>query len=199
MVSIAALALTIVGSAFTIYYARRNTKAAEDSAKVAGISAKASEKSAEAARINAKASADLMAIERDREYDRMRPKLRGCLAPETAKITIDDRPGPDTWLEVHLDASTPQPLRALLLTVPGGAMFARGCKPGESTLSANDFGFPGEGGHRPPIRPGRPARWRVYRSDSARGTLRATARCTREDGVVWEDVEVLISQDIEDV
>jgi hypothetical protein len=38
----------------------------------------------------------------------------------------------------------------------------------------------------------------VYRSDDAHGTLTATAKCTREDGTVWEDVEVPISQDLEE-
>lgn len=68
----------------------------------------------------------------------------------------------------------------------------------EPTRMRNDFGFPHEGWHRPPIRPGHPARWRVYRPEGARGTLTATAKCTSEDGTVWEDVEVVISQDFED-
>lgn len=38
----------------------------------------------------------------------------------------------------------------------------------------------------------------MLRSDKAFGTVTATARWTSEDGVVWEDVEVPISQDYED-
>lgn len=191
IVSIAALAVTAVGSVITIYYARRNTRAAEASAALAEASAKASGDSAASARISAKAARDIADIEQDREYDRVRPRLRGRLVPA---------PGPDpinAWLEIHLDAATPQPLRTLLLTVPAGAWFARGRMGDTPSLGANDFGFPEESWQRPPICPGQPARWRVCRSDRAHGTLSATARCTREDGVVWEDVEVLITQDLD--
>jgi len=45
---------------------------------------------------------------------------------------------------------------------------------------------------------GWPARWRVHRADGAHGIATATAKCTREDGTVWLDVEVPISQDYED-
>lgn len=71
----------------------------------------------------------------------------------------------------------------MLLTVPAGAWFARGAmKP--PALMANDFGFPEVSWQNPPIRRGRPARWRVYPPDDAHGTLTAMARCTREDGLV---------------
>jgi hypothetical protein len=62
----------------------------------------------------------------------------------------------------------------------------------------SDLGFPGEAGQVPPIRPGWPARWRVHRADGAHGIVTATAKCTGEDGTVWWDVEVPISQDYED-
>jgi len=38
----------------------------------------------------------------------------------------------------------------------------------------------------------------VHRADGAHGIATATAKCTREDGTVWLDVEVPISQDYED-
>jgi hypothetical protein len=70
--------------------------------------------------------------------------------------------------------------------------------PPRPTFMSSDFGFPGEPGQVPPVRPGRPARWRVHRADSAHGAVTATAKCTSEDGTVWDDVEVPISQDYED-
>jgi hypothetical protein len=227
VVSIAALVVTIVVSALTLYYLRRSTRAYEDSARAAGDSAtssKASAKaaedsatsarepvevaresvsvaedsaasakvSAEAAEDSAKAAKVLVKIEQAREYDRTRPKLWGRLVPEPGG------PAPvNAWLEAHLDASTPQPLQSLLLTVPTGAWFGRGSSALPSLMS-NDFGFPGEPGQEPPIRPGWPARWRVYRADNAHGTLTATAKCTREDGKIWWDVEVPISQDFDE-
>ena len=197
LVSIVAVVVTIAVSVITIYYTRRQTRATEasatatrDSVQVAGDSAVSARVSAKAAGDSAKAAKDLLEIEQDREYDRMRPKLSGRLVPEPG--------GPDpinAWLEVHLDASTPEPLRGMLLRLPSGNGFGRG--PGAVGL-ANDFGFPGEPGQVPPIRPGWPARWRVYRSDDAHGTLMATAKCTRDDGAVWEDVEIPISQDLEE-
>jgi hypothetical protein len=198
LVSIVAVAVTIVVAVVTTKYAKRTTVAAEASAKAAKesatagtASARAAEASARAAEASAEAYKDLLAIEQDRRYDEMRPKLRGRLvqAPgESAPI--------NAWLEVQLDPSTPAPLRSILLTVPAGARFARGV--GQfRVLIQNDFGFPEVSWQKPPIRPGRPARWRVHRSDDAHGTLTATARCTREDGLVWEDVEVPISQDSE--
>jgi hypothetical protein len=222
VVSIAALVVTILVSAVTLYYLRRSTRANEDSARAAEASAKAAEDSATSARENvevaresvraaedsavsarvsaraagdsANAARDLLKIEHDREYDRTRPILRGYLVPEPGIS------GPtNAWLEVHLDASTLQRLQTLLVTVPTGAWFARAGGPGmEPTPMRNDFGFPHEGWHRPPVRPGHPARWRVYRPEEARGTLTATAKCTGEDGTVWEDVEVVINQDFED-
>jgi hypothetical protein len=191
--------VTIVVSVITIYYARRQTTAAEDSATAARDSAKVAEDSAASSKVSAtaavdsaKAAKDLLKIEQDREYDRTRPVLSGRLVPEP------DISGPtNAWLEVYLDASTPQPLRSMLLTVPTGAGFGRGGMSGR-TLMRSDLGFPGEPGQRAPLRPRWPARWRVYRSDDAHGTLTATAKCTREDGTVWEDVEVPISQDLEE-
>jgi hypothetical protein len=114
VVSIAALVVTIVVSAFTLYYLRRSTtateasaRAAEDSATSSKASVKAAEDSATSARVSAQAAEDsagsakgLLKIERDREHDRTRPKLRGRLVPEP------DISGPsNAWLEVHLDAS----------------------------------------------------------------------------------------------
>lgn len=183
LVSIAALAVSIVFGVVGLLLTRRSARASEDSAKSSKVSAKAAEDSARAAK-------GMLDIERDREYDRMRPKLWGRLVPEHGGPTPIN-----AWLEVHLDASTPQPLRSMLLTLPSGNGFGRG--PGAVGL-ANDFGFPGEPGQAPPIRPGWPARWRVYRGDNARGTLMATAKCTREDGKVWWDVEVPVSQDLEE-
>lgn len=183
--SIAALMVT----AATLYYLWRSTRAAEASARASEASATSSLASARAAEESINVAKGLLKIEQNREYDRTRPKLSGCLVPEPG-ITGT---GSNAWLEVHLDASTPEPLRALLLTVPA-AQFGRG---GMSLPGAN-FGFPGEPGQVPPIRPGRPARWRVHRADSAHGTVTATATCTSEDGVVWEDVEVPIAQDYGD-
>jgi hypothetical protein len=196
VVSIAAL----VATAITLYYLWRSTKASEASAKAAESSANASEASAGSSIVSARAAEesvkvakDLLKIEQDREYDRTRPKLSGRLAPEHG-IT-----GPtNAWLEVHLNASTSQPLLKMLLTVPTGAWFGRAAMPSWPTLMRSDFGFPDEPGQVSPIRPGRPARWRVLRSGSAHGTVTATAKCTGEDGTVWEDVEVPISQDYED-
>jgi hypothetical protein len=193
VVSIVAVVVTIVVSVITIYYARRQATAARDSAKVAEDSAASSKVSATAAVDSAKAAKDLLKIEQDREYDRTRPVLSGRLVPEP------DISGPtNAWLEVYLDASTPQPLRSMLLTVPTGAGFGRGGMSSSGTLMRSDLGFPGEPGQRAPLRPRWSARWRVYRSDDAHGTLTATAKCTREDGTVWEDVEVPISQDLEE-
>ena len=200
VVSIAALVVTIVVSAVTLYYLRRSTRASEDSAKAAEASAKASgdsatwsRVSARAAEDSAKAAKDLLKIEQVREYDRTRPKLSGRLVPEPGIS------GPtNAWLMVHLDASTPQPLRSMLLTVPTGAWFGRGGMSPGPTLMRSDLGFPGEPGQASPIRPGWPARWRVHRADAAHGIVTATAKCTSEDGTVWRDVEVPISQDYED-
>lgn len=200
VVSIVALAVTIVVSAVTLYYLQRSTTASEDSAKATEASAKASEDSAASSRVSAraagdsaKAAKDLLKIEQVREHDRTRPKLSGRLVPE---LGIS---GPtNAWLEIHLDASTPQLLRSMLLTVPTGAWFARGGMSSGPTLMRSDLGFPGEPGQVSPIRPGRPARWRVHRADGAHGIVTATAKCTREDGMVWPDVEVPISQDYED-
>jgi hypothetical protein len=200
VVSIAALAVTVVVSVITLYYQRRGTRASEASAKTSDASAKASADSATSSRVSAlaaeesaKTARDLLRIEQAREYDRMRPKLSGRLVPEPG-IT-----GPtNAWLEVHLDASTPQPLQKVLLTVPAGAWFGRGGIPPQPTFMSSDFGFPGEPGQAPPVRPGRPARWRVHRADSAHGAVTATAKCTSEYGTVWDDVEVPISQDYED-
>ncbi len=188
-----------MGSAVTLYYLRRSTRASEASAKAAEASAKASEDSATSSRVSAraagdsaKAAKDLLKIEQVREYDRTRPKLSGRLVPEPGIS------GPtNAWLEVHLDASTPQPLQSMLLTVPTGAWFGRGGMSGP-TLMRNDLGFPGEPGQVSPIRPGWPARWRVHCADGAHGIVTATAKCTREDGTVWWDVEVPISQAYED-
>lgn len=186
LVSIVALVI----SAAAVYYAWRQTRASEASATAAADSAASSRVSAQAAVDSAKAAKDSLGIERAREYDRTRPRLWGRLVPEPGG------PAPvNAWLEVHLDARTPEPLRSMLLRLPSGNGFGRG--PG-AVGAANDFGFPGEPGQTPPIRPGWPARWRVYRAGNARGTLMATAKCTREDGTVWEDVEVPISQDLEE-
>lgn len=192
--------VALVVSAITLYYLWRSTKASETSAEAAQSSAKASEDSAMSSKASARAAEesvkvarDLLKIEQDREYDRTRPKLSGRLVADPGIS------GPtNAWLEVHLDASTSQPLQKLLLTVPTGACFGRGGIPSWPTLMSSDFGFPGEPGQVSPIRPGRPARWRVRRADSARGIVTATARCTGEDGTVWEDVEVPVSQDFED-
>jgi hypothetical protein len=196
VVSIAAL----VATAVTLYHLWRSTKASEAAAKAAESSAKASEVSAGSSIVSARAAEDsvtvakgLLKIEQDREYARTRPKLSGLLVPEPS-ITGTNT---NAWLEVHLNASTPEPLRKLLLTVPTGAWFGRGGMSSPS-LMRSDLGFPGEPGQVAPIRPGRPARWRVNRADSAHGTVTATAICTSEDGTVWEDVEVPISQDYED-
>lgn len=199
-VSIASVVVTIAVALVTTKYARRATAAAEASAKAAKesamagtASARAAEASAMAAEASAKTYKDLLAIEQDRRYDEMRPELRGRLVPAPGESEPIN-----AWLEVHLDPSTPTPLRSMLLMVPAGAWFARGAAQ-FPVLVENDFGFPEDGGwHRPPIRPGHPARWRVHRSDDAHGTLTATARCTRGDGLVWEDVEVPISQDSEE-
>jgi hypothetical protein len=198
-VSIAAVVVTIMVAVVATKYARRTTVAAEASAKAAKesatagtASARAAEASARAAEVSAKTYKDLLAIEQDRRYNEMRPKLRGRLVQAPGESDPIN-----AWLEVHLDTSTPAPLRSMLLTVPAGAWFARGI--GQfPVLMQNDFGFPEVGWQKPPIRPGRPARWRVHRSNDAHGTLTATARCTREDGLVWEDVEVPISQDSEE-
>jgi hypothetical protein len=196
VVSIAAL----VATAITLYYLWRSTKASEASAKAAESSAKASEASASSSIVSARAAEesvkvakDMLKIEQDREYDRMRPKLSGCLVPEPGVTGT----GTNAWLEIHLDASTPEPLRMLLLTAPTGAWFGRGGMSSPS-LMRSDLGFPGEPGQVPPLRPGRPARWRVHRADSAHGTVTATAKCTSENGTVWDDVEVPISQDYQD-
>jgi hypothetical protein len=200
IVSIAAVVITVVVSVLTIYYTRRSARAAErgsaaaeDSSASANASAEAAKDSAAYAKVSAKAAKDMADIERDREYDRTRPKLRGRLVPQPGRSDSIN-----AWLEVHLDASTPRPLLKILLTVPPGAWFARSGPVTTLSLGSNDYGFPEEGWQHPPVRPGHPARWRVHRSDKAHGTLAATARCTREDGVVWEDVEVPISQDLDD-
>ena len=155
LVSGAAVVVTIVVSIVTIWYTRKTTRAAvrnalaaEDSAASARVSAKASEDSAASAKVSAKASVDsaqaakdLLGIERDREYDRVRPKLRGRLVPEPGNS------GPtNAWLEVLLDGSTPWPLRTILLTVPAGVWFARGNIGRGPTMSQNDFGFPESSG-----------------------------------------------------
>lgn len=192
VVSIASPVVTIVVSAVTLHYQRRNTRASEASVKTAEASATSSRVSARAAEDSAKAAKDLLKIEQAREYDRTRPKLSGRLVPEPGIS------GPtNAWLEVHLDASTPQPLQNMLLTVPTGAWFGRGATPPWPTRMRNDLGFPGEPGQVPPIRPGRPARWRVHWADGAHGIVIATAKCTGEDGTIWWDVEVPISQDHE--
>ena len=196
LVSIAALVATVI----TLYYLWRSTKASEDSAKAAKSSAEASEDSAKASIVSARAAEesvkvakDLLKIEQDREYDRTRPKLSGRLVPEPGIS------GPtNAWLEVHLDGSTPQPLLKVLLSVPTGAWFGRGGMLSWPSLMSSDFGFPGEPGQVPPVRPGRPARWRVRRADSAHGIVTAAAKCTGEDGAVWEDTEVPIFQDYKD-
>ena len=89
MVSIAALVVSIVVSAVTIYYLRRSTSASEASAKAAEVSAKAAKDSATSSKVraraaedSAKAAKDLLKIEQAREYDRTRPKLSGRLVPE---------------------------------------------------------------------------------------------------------------------
>ena len=76
VVSIAALVVTIVVSILTIRHARRNTSAAADSAKAAEDSAASARASAKAAEDSAKTAKASLGIERDREYDRTRPKLR---------------------------------------------------------------------------------------------------------------------------
>jgi hypothetical protein len=190
IVSIAALLV----SGIALYYQRRGTRASETSAMAAEASATSSGMSAKAAADSAKSAKDLLDIEQAREYDRTRPKLSGRLVLDSGAIS-----GPtNAWLEIHLDASTPQPLRKVLLTVPIGAWFGRGGVSSWPTLMSSDLGFPGGPGQVAPLRAGRPARWRVRRADDAHGTVVATATCTREDGAVWEDVEVTISQDYGD-
>lgn len=81
---------------------------------------------------------------------------------------------------------------SVLLTVPKGDGFSR-TRGGYLGMSC-DFGFP-ESGRRSLIRVGHPARWQVYRSDSVRGSVTATAKCRGEYGTLWEDVEVPISLD----
>ena len=139
MVSIAALAVSTVLGVISLRITRNSAASSKRSADAA-------EDSAAAARVSAKAAEDLLDIEREREYDRLRPKLRGCLAPAPGE------PDPtNAWLEVHLDASTPQPLLKLLLTVPTGAWFARG-RMLLPTRMRNDFGFPEASWQIPPIR-----------------------------------------------
>ena len=190
LVSIAALLV----SGIALYYQRRGTRASETSARASEASATLSRVSAKAAADSAKSAKDLLDIEQAREYDRTRPKLSGRLVPDSATVGVST----NAWLEVHLDASTPQPLRKVLLTVPTGAWFGRGGISSGSTLMRSDLGFPGEPGQVASLRTGRPARWRVRRADDAHGIMVATATCTREDGAVWEDVEVPISQDHRD-
>jgi hypothetical protein len=133
VVSIAALAVTVVVSVITLYYQRRGTRASEASARTSEASAKASVDTATSSRVSAvaaeesaKTARDLLRLEQAREYDRMRAKLSGCLVPEPGITGTTN-----AWLEVHLDASTPQPLQKLLLTVPAGAWFAVGaCRRG---------------------------------------------------------------------
>ncbi len=188
VVSIVALLL----SGGALYYQRRSAQSAEDSAKTSRDSAASAQDSAKAAEDSARSAREILNIEKRREYDRTCPKLTGRLVPDSTSG------GPtNAWLEVRLDASTPQPLLKMLLAVPTGAWFGRGGAPTSTSLMANDFGFPGEPGQVSPLRLGRPARWRVGRGDNAHGTVVATALCTREDGEVWEDVEVPITQDFE--
>jgi hypothetical protein len=82
-----------------------------------------------------------------------RPKLRGRLVPAS-----DESDPINAWLEVHLAPSTPAALKSMLLTVPAGAWFARGAAQ-LPVLMQNDFGFLEADWQKPPLRPGRPARW----------------------------------------
>ena len=84
MVSIAALAVSTVLGVISLRIARNSAASSKRSADAA-------EDSAAAARVSAKAAEDLLDIEREREYDRLRPKLRGCLVPAPGE---PDRPMP---------------------------------------------------------------------------------------------------------
>jgi hypothetical protein len=192
VVSIVALVASIVFGVVSLYLASRSANAAEASAAATKVSAEASKVSAEATRASARAAEDSarsarasLEIARDQRYDQLRPRLRGQL------VRADDSDGPNAWLEVQLDGSTPAPLASMLLSVPKDAGFSPG--PGGSLRMSFDLGFPTPG--QSLIRPGHPARWRVYRSDSAHGSVTATATCHSEDGTPWENVEVPISLD----
>lgn len=182
LLSITALVVSVALGLPSLYFAWRSTKASMASANASKDSATASEESAKAAR-------ESLSLEREREYDRLRPKLYGRLVPESG--------GPEpinAWLEVHLDPSTPLRLSSMRLTVPADAHFARG-RGQMPVRMANDFGYPEEGRRREPIRVGHPARWRVYRGPDARGTVVGTAVVRLEDGTLYEDLAVEINQD----
>ena len=130
------------------------------------------------------AARELARIEREREYDRMRPVLEGRIFPWPG---LSD--GRDYRLEIWV--KTQWPLTEILLNVPGNAWF---------TSSAHlppvrmDFliQFPEPGRRSAPFRPSHPASCPVRVATGAHGKVTAFAKCRNEHGVIWEDIEVTI-------
>jgi hypothetical protein len=132
------------------------------------------------------AARELVRIEQNREYDRMRPVLEGHIVPWPGRSD-----GRNHRLEIRV--KTPWPLALILLNVPGDAWFSASVHPPPVGM---DFliQFPEPGKRSAPFRPGHPASCPVRVAASVRSTVTAFAKC-RNEYHVWEDVEITITLD----